>query len=138
MSARASASGAKPVDLEGSYQKRNEEERMERKTFDLLIQGGFCVFEKNKPTPVAIEDISKPSFLSVHDGSIMWHEDFAVDAKVHGCISITGSKEGIFVNPSNPKPKWESCERGQSLSKVSTIDKINHCFGQSFHKFFSF
>lgn len=115
---------------------KNEEERMENKRFDCFIQVGFCIFENNEPTPFAIENISKPTYLSVHDRNIMRHEDFAVHAKIYRCISLTGSKKGIFVHLSNPKPKWKSCERGTPLTEVSTIDDKNHCFGHSFHNFF--
>ena len=138
MSANASASGAQPVDVEVGYRKKNEEKRMENKTFAHLVQGGFCTFKNNEPTPVAIEDMSKPTYLSVYDGNRMWHADFAVNVKRYGCISITESKEGIFVHPSNPKPKWKECEQGAPLSEVSTIDDKNHSFGHRFHKFFSF
>ena len=46
----------------------------------------------------------------------MWLTDFPVNPASYGCITIIGNKtDGITAHPSNPKPKWVHCKRGDPL-----------------------
>ena len=48
----------------------------------------------------------------------MWLTDFPVNPASYGCITIIGNKtDGITAHPSNPKPKWVHCKRGDPLPK---------------------
>ena len=63
-----------------------------------------------------MEDVNKVTYLSVHDEEGMWLTDFPVNPASYGCITIIGNKtDGITAHPSNPKPKWVHCKRGDPL-----------------------
>ena len=81
-----------------------------------LYVGNFSLLDIGKPTPFAVEDIKKLTYLSVHDGEQMWLTDLPVSPANYGCITIIGNKmDGITAHPSNPKPVWIECKRNDPL-----------------------